>query len=258
MPSSQRRLRLIVVAVIALLFMVFYYTGDASKIQNQKFYRSTLDAMKAKEQAKQAKAQEKIQQPVHAPGQNDAAGAGDRVPIAEVEKAAVPPATENEDTEEIPIAGRTKMTVQSDVKSEEEKEREEKAKREREEKERKEAEAKTELNAILKRAPIIVFSKSYCPYSKKAKLILLEHYSIEPKPFVVELDKHPLGPYLQALLAQSTGRRTVPNVLVSGKSIGGGDDIVALDQSDELASTLRQMGGKWIVDVSHQEVEKPL
>ncbi|KAJ5517417.1 hypothetical protein N7527_008977 [Penicillium freii] len=264
MPSSQRRLRLIVVAVIALLFMVFYYTGDASKIQNQKFYRSTLDAMKAKEQAKQAKAQEKIQHPVHAPGQNDAAGAGasDKVPIAEVEKAAVPPATGNEDTEEIPIAGRTKMTVpkkgsqdrpsevQSEIKSEEEKEREEK--------ERKEAEATTELNAILKRAPIIVFSKSYCPYSKKAKLILLEHYSIEPKPFVVELDKHPLGPYLQALLAQSTGRRTVPNVLVSGKSIGGGDDIAALDQSDELASTLRQMGGKWIVDVSHQEVEKPL
>lgn len=89
-------------------------------------------------------------------------------------------------------------------------------------------------------------------------MILLEHYSIEPKPFVVELDQHPLGPYLQALLAQSTGRRTVPNVLVSGKSIGGGDDIAALDQSDELASTLRQMGGKWIVDVSHQAVEKSL
>lgn len=45
---------------------------------------------------------------------------------------------------------------------------------------------------------------------------------------------------------------------MSGKSIGGGDDIAALDQSDELASTLRQMGGKWIVDVSHQEVEKTL
>jgi glutaredoxin len=105
---------------------------------------------------------------------------------------------------------------------------------------------------------VIVFSKSYCPYSKKAKLILLEHYSIEPKPLVVELDQHPLGPYLQALLAQSTGRRTVPNVLVSGKSIGGGDDIAALDQRDELASTLRQMGGKWIVDVSHHEVEKSL
>ena len=123
--------------------------------------------MKAKEQAKQAKAQEKIQHPVHAPGQNVAAGAGagEKVPVAEVEKAAIPPATENEDTEEVPIAGRTKMTVpkkvnqdtpsevQSDIKSEEEKEREEKAKREREEKERKEVEATTELNAILKRAP---------------------------------------------------------------------------------------------------------
>ncbi|KAJ5159181.1 uncharacterized protein N7500_008832 [Penicillium coprophilum] len=270
MPSSQRRLRLIVVGVIAILFMVFYYTGDASKIQNQKFYRSTLDAMKAKELAKQTKAQEKVQDTVHAPGQNGAAGAstGDKVPVAEVEKAAIPPAG-NDDTEEIPIAGRTKMTVpkkvnqdtlaeiQSEIKSEEEKEREEKATKEREEKERKEAEATTELNTILKGAPVIIFSKSYCPYSKKAKSILLEHYSIEPKPLVVELDQHPLGPYLQALLAKRTGRRTVPNVLVSGKSIGGGDDIAALDQSDELASTLRQMGGKWIADVSHQ-VEKSL
>lgn len=38
----------------------------------------------------------------------------------------------------------------------------------------------------------------------------------------------------------------MPNVLVNGKSIGGGDDVSALDQSDELASTLRQMGGKWV------------
>ena len=115
--------------------------------------------MKAKEQAKQAKAQEKVQHPAHAPGQNVAAGAGagEKVPVAEVEKAAVPPAIEDEDTEDVPIAGRTKMTVpkkanqdtssevQSEIKSEEEKEREEK--------ERKEAEATTELNAILKRAP---------------------------------------------------------------------------------------------------------
>ncbi|KAJ5129244.1 Glutaredoxin subgroup [Penicillium bovifimosum] len=259
MPS-QRRLRLIVIAVIALLFMVFYYTDEASKIQNQQFYRSTLAAMKAKEQAKNAKSQEKIQKPVPAPGQNGAAVAGDKVPVAEVQKAAIPPATENEDTEEIPIAGRTKMTVpkkvnqpsevQKPAKSEEEKEREER--------EQKEAEATTELNAILKRSPIIIFSKSYCPYSKRAKSILLEHYSIQPPPFVVELDQHPLGPNLQALLAQSTGRRTVPNVLVNGKSIGGGDDVAALDQSDELASTLRQMGGKWIADVSRQEVDNSL
>lgn len=67
---------------------------------------------------------------------------------------------------------------------------------------------------------------------------------------MVELDLHPIGPNVQQLLEQTTGRRTVPNILVNGKSIGGGDDIAALDQSDELASKLRSMGGKWIVDVS--------
>lgn len=93
---------------------------------------------------------------------------------------------------------------------------------------------------------VIIFSKSYCPFSKKAKSILLGQYEITPKPFVVELDQHPIGSDLQDLLLESTGRRTVPNVLVNGKSIGGGDDVGALDQSDELASTLRQLGGKWV------------
>jgi glutaredoxin len=231
--------------------------------------------MKAKE-ASHAKTQEKIQNAMHAQGENPAAGAG-AAPGAEVQKPIVPPAaTVDEDTEEIPIAGRTKMTVpkkgqDTDVQQEVQGEKSEEEK-EREEKEKKEADAKSELNDILKRAPgmfpptdpdpipsltdpVIVFSKSYCPYSKKAKSILLEHYAIQPKPFVVELDQHPLGPYLQALLGQKTGRRTVPNVLVSGKSIGGGDDIAALDQRDELASTLKSLGGKWIVEVEHLDLE---
>jgi glutaredoxin len=45
----------------------------------------------------------------------------------------------------------------------------------------------------------------------------------------------------------STGRRTVPNVLVSGKSIGGGDDIAALDQRDELACSLP---GLWTMAIT--------
>lgn len=72
-----------------------------------------------------------------------------------------------------------------------------------------------------------------------------------PAPYVVELDQHPLGRDLQGVLGQSTGRRTVPNILVNGKSIGGGDDIAGMDEKGELASTLKKMGGKWIVDV-HQ------
>ncbi|KAL9595135.1 MAG: hypothetical protein Q9219_006623 [cf. Caloplaca sp. 3 TL-2023] len=111
-----------------------------------------------------------------------------------------------------------------------------------------EHEVEVELNSILRKGPIIVFSKSYCPYSKKAKNILLEKYTIVPTPYVVELDEHHLGPALQAALEKSTGRRTVPNVLINGKSIGGGDDVQKLDQEGELVAKVKSMGGKRIME----------
>jgi glutaredoxin len=89
---------------------------------------------------------------------------------------------------------------------------------------------------------VIIFSKSYCPYSKRAKGILLEKYTITPEPFVVELDEHPLGPHLQDYLLKKTGRRTVPNILVNGVSIGGADDIVSLDNEDKLVAKVRDLG----------------
>jgi len=104
--------------------------------------------------------------------------------------------------------------------------------------------AENELNFILKRSPIIIFSKSYCPFSKKAKDILLGKYSISPPPFVVELDEHSLGAALQAQLGKVTSRKTVPNILVNGKSIGGGDDIEELHQSGKLIQRIQDLGGK--------------
>ncbi|KAK3901594.1 thioredoxin-like protein [Staphylotrichum tortipilum] len=103
--------------------------------------------------------------------------------------------------------------------------------------------AEEALNTILKTAPIIIFSKSYCPYSKRAKGILLDKYVIEPPPFVVELDQHPLGPKIQEKLGDMTGRKTVPNVMVYGKSIGGGDDIAALDNERALADKITSLTG---------------
>ena len=138
-----------------------------------------------------------------------------------------------------------------------------------------EKDVELELNSILKRSPstsfpkpllptrtkpanrssptVIIFSKSYCPYSKKAKLILLDKYLIVPAPFVVELDQHPMGPALQATLEKMTGRRTVPNVLISGKSIGGGDDVELLDRNDELVGKVKSMGGKRITEAKLRE-----
>lgn len=105
---------------------------------------------------------------------------------------------------------------------------------------------------ILKRAPMVIFSKSYCPHSKKAKRVLLQAYSIEPPPYVVELDQHPKGAKLQELLLQTTGRRTVPNILINGKSMGGGDETERLWKSGELPVTVKQMSGKKIEKVTEK------
>ncbi|KAH7359352.1 glutaredoxin [Plectosphaerella cucumerina] len=99
-----------------------------------------------------------------------------------------------------------------------------------------------ELNGILKRSPVIIFSKSYCPFSKRAKTLLLEKYNITPAPFVVELDEHDLGKPLQAYLGEKTDRTTVPNILVNGVSIGGSDDIAELDAASKLVSKIVDLG----------------
>jgi len=91
---------------------------------------------------------------------------------------------------------------------------------------------------------VIIFSKSYCPYSKRAKELLLFKYKIEPAPHVVELDIHPLGFKIQDKLQQTTGRRTVPNIMINGISIGGSDDVAALHADKALADKIKSLGAK--------------
>lgn len=103
---------------------------------------------------------------------------------------------------------------------------------------------------MLIRLSVIIFSKTYCPFSKKAKTILLDKYNIVPSPFVVELDQHSLGPKLQNLLGENTDRHTVPNILISGLSVGGGDEIFELHEEGKLIEKIRSLGDKRIVEVS--------
>lgn len=100
---------------------------------------------------------------------------------------------------------------------------------------------------------MIIFSKTYCPHSKKAKNILLDLYTITPSPYVVELDTHEQGAGLQEALAQTTGRKTVPNVLVNGKSIGGGDEIEALHLSNGLIQRIQELGGSRVQMVNGKQ-----
>ena len=128
------------------------------------------------------------------------------------------------------------------------------------------AQVRAALDEIVHHHSIVIFSKTYCPHSRRAKSLLLESYDIVPKPYVVEVDTWTeparkgggevkdgtvgeenaptMGRALQDLLAQRTGRKTVPNILVLGMSIGGADEVVKLHEEGSLAGKLKGIVGK--------------
>ncbi|KAK9062029.1 hypothetical protein SSX86_019213 [Deinandra increscens subsp. villosa] len=69
---------------------------------------------------------------------------------------------------------------------------------------------------------IAIFSKSYCPYCRRAKRIFSE---LKEQPYIVELDLRDDGYKIQDVLLDLVGRRTVPQIFVNGKHIGGADDL---------------------------------
>jgi glutaredoxin 3 len=102
------------------------------------------------------------------------------------------------------------------------------------------------IQELIKKYPVMVFSKSYCPYSKKAKDILSK-YKLDKNYNVLELDQlsSKIDEY-QNQLEKLTGARTVPRVFINGKFIGGGDDTSDLDKKGDLERLLRE--AKAIVD----------
>ncbi|KAK5092315.1 hypothetical protein LTR70_005591 [Exophiala xenobiotica] len=130
------------------------------------------------------------------------------------------------------------------------------------------------------KSPVVIFSKSYCPHSRRAKQLLLDIYKINPEPLVVELDllgehvsssshhdsssdpdneEHPrktLGRALQDLLTERTGRRTVPNIVVgSAHSIGGNDNLWEMHESGTLAEEIKKFGGRRVISVDVHDTE---
>jgi glutaredoxin 3 len=65
----------------------------------------------------------------------------------------------------------------------------------------------------------------------------MEGVTGSPSMLVVNLDELDAST-IQSNLASITGRRTVPNVFIHGKSIGGGDDTILLQRSGELHTML--------------------
>lgn len=99
---------------------------------------------------------------------------------------------------------------------------------------------KSFVDGLIKSEKVVIFSKSYCPFCKKAKSALQQ--DLGNNFTVVELDERQDGEAIQDYLNQLTGGRSVPRVFIGGKFIGGGDDTVAKQQSGELKKILQQAG----------------
>nr|AAD43253.1 peptide methionine sulfoxide reductase [Gracilaria gracilis] len=104
--------------------------------------------------------------------------------------------------------------------------------------------AATLVDEAIQTNPVVIFSKTYCPYCQSAKSNIrsaLKKIANAPKPEIFELDRMgSLGYQIQNYLAQVTGRHTVPNVFIGGSSVGGGDDIAAYARRGVLVQMLTQ------------------
>ncbi|KAG6430913.1 hypothetical protein SASPL_108987 [Salvia splendens] len=61
---------------------------------------------------------------------------------------------------------------------------------------------------------------------------------LKQEPYVVELDERDDGGKIQDALSKIVGRRTVPQVFINGKHLGGSDDTIEAYENGELAKLL--------------------
>jgi glutaredoxin 3 len=81
--------------------------------------------------------------------------------------------------------------------------------------------------------PIVIYTKTFCPYCDAAKALLkAKGASFEE----VSVDGDRAGQ--MAMAAKAGGRSTVPQIFIGGAHVGGCDDLHDLDAAGELDGLL--------------------
>ncbi|MDH4215963.1 MAG: glutaredoxin 3 [Gallionella sp.] len=80
---------------------------------------------------------------------------------------------------------------------------------------------------------VVMYSTAVCPYCIRAEN-LLQRKGVQ----MIEKIRVDLQPELRVEMMEKTGRRTVPQIYIGDKYVGGYDDLAALDRSGELAALL--------------------
>jgi glutaredoxin 3 len=84
-------------------------------------------------------------------------------------------------------------------------------------------------------AKVEIYTTPMCPYCVRAKR-LLSSKGVE----FIEIDLWQFPARREEMIARAQGRRTVPQVFVDGQSLGGSDDLQALEAAGRLDPLLRR------------------
>lgn len=79
-----------------------------------------------------------------------------------------------------------------------------------------------------------MYTTQICPYCQRAK-VLLKARGVE----MIDEIRVDLDPAQRAIMMETTGRRTVPQIFIGNTHVGGCDDLMALDQQGALAPLLQ-------------------
>eukprot|EP01108_Squamamoeba_japonica_P008474 TRINITY_DN7549_c0_g1_i2.p1 TRINITY_DN7549_c0_g1~~TRINITY_DN7549_c0_g1_i2.p1 ORF type:complete len:141 (+),score=38.16 TRINITY_DN7549_c0_g1_i2:44-424(+) len=93
------------------------------------------------------------------------------------------------------------------------------------------------VRRVIAEHKVVLFSKSYCPYCVNLKSLLKKNYA-SLAVHLVELDQNEIGSDLQAAVSQESGSRTVPQLFVGGKFIGGFSESSAAQKAGQLAKVI--------------------
>ncbi len=90
----------------------------------------------------------------------------------------------------------------------------------------------TVLNGDRKMAEILIYTTKTCPYCVRAKM-LFDKKGVSYKELDASDEK-----IREDMIQKTGGKRTVPQIFINGRYIGGSDDLYALESKNELDTLL--------------------
>lgn len=88
------------------------------------------------------------------------------------------------------------------------------------------------------KAKVLMYCTEVCPYCVRAERLLRAKGVME-----IEKIRVDLNPELRLAMVEKTERRTVPQIYIGTRHVGGYDDLAALEHSGELNKLLNTEAG---------------